>query len=377
MISWRTASESPSPSPDSSGGPDSDEIAETATEVAQDVLSTDWWLSEALPVVLRIAVILIAGFVIRHILVKIVNRAVLQTAKSRTKKIDHLDDDQVETAIDHKRDIVRAETIGKLFTNIVSIVVFTFVALLIFSELGFDIGPLIAGAGFLGVALGFGAQSLVADFMNGVFMMMEDQYAVGDVVRVTGESGTDSTGTVERVNLRTTEIRAIDGTLWFVRNGEIYSAGNMSQDWSRGVLDIGISYQADVARAKQVLASVGEEFAADQEFGSLVLKTPEVWGVQELGQDSVILRLVIKTRPGDHWVVSRQLLERIKYAFDEEGIQIPFPQRTVWLRQEPRDDGLEDPDEEAIAASVFDKDVGKLPDDESVDEGDSQSQSNS
>nr|MCH9816191.1 mechanosensitive ion channel family protein [Actinomycetes bacterium] len=203
----------------------------------------------------------------------------------------------------------------------------------ILAELGFNLAPLIAGAGILGVALGFGAQSLVADFLSGVFILMEDQYGVGDVVDVG-----DATGTVEEVQLRTTQIRSVDGVLWFVRNGEIMRVGNMSQDWSRTVLDIGIAYAADIPRAKAAMAEVGVKFAADPDHADSVLAVPEVWGVEDLAADSVVLRMVVKTHPGTQWSAARELRERIKLAFDEQGIEIPFQQRTVWLRREPGDE---------------------------------------
>ncbi|MCH9816296.1 MAG: mechanosensitive ion channel family protein, partial [Actinomycetia bacterium] len=122
--------------------------------------------------------------------------------------------------------------------------------------------------------------------------------------------------------------------LWTVRNGQINYIGNMSQGWSRGVLDIGIAYGTDIGQARDVLTEVGHDFCQTEEFGPKVLERPEVWGVQELGPDSVVMRMVIKTRPGDHWAVSRALREQIKEAFDQAGIEIPFPQRTLWLRDQ-------------------------------------------
>ena len=189
-------------------------------------------------------------------------------------------------------------------------------------EVGIDLGPLLAGAGVLGVAIGFGSQSLVRDFLSGTFILVEDQFGVGDIVDV-GEAS----GTVEAVSLRTTRLRAIDGTVWHVPNGEIRRVGNMSQHWSRALLDIEVAYDTVVEHARSVIKRVADAVWAEDDG---VLEEPELWGVEQLGANGVMLRLVVKTTPSQQWRVSRELRERIKVAFDEEGIEIPFPQQTVW-----------------------------------------------
>jgi small conductance mechanosensitive channel len=201
-------------------------------------------------------------------------------------------------------------------------VIWATAALMCLGEVGIDLGPLIAGAGVLGVAIGFGSQSLVRDFLSGAFILVEDQFGVGDIVDV-GEAS----GTVEAVSLRTTRLRAIDGTVWHVPNGEIRRVGNMSQHWSRALLDIEVAYDTVVAHARSVIKRVADAVWAEDDG---VLEEPELWGVEQLGANGVMLRLVVKTTPSQQWRVSRQLRERIKAAFDEEGIEIPFPQQTVW-----------------------------------------------
>jgi small conductance mechanosensitive channel len=158
-------------------------------------------------------------------------------------------------------------------------------------------------------------------------MLLEDQYGVGDVVD-TGEA----TGTVEGVTLRTTRIRSVDGTLWWVPNGEVRRLGNMSQDWARALLDIGVAYDTDTDHATEVIAGVARGMAEEPEYAEIFLDEPSVWGVENLGVDSIDIRLVIKTTPGDQWKIAREIRRRLKQAFDEEGIEIPFPQRTMWLR---------------------------------------------
>ena len=302
---------------------------EAVTDAAANLASTDWWFQDALPSAVRIAFIIAAALVLRWVLLALLKRAVARRAAS----VVDVPEDSGRALIVAERKAQRAKTLGALFRNIVTIIVMTLMVLLILGELGFDLAPLIAGAGIVGVALGFGAQSLVADFLSGIFILMEDQYGVGDVVDVG-----DATGTVEEVQLRTTQLRSVDGSLWFVRNGEIMRVGNMSQDWSRSVLDIGVAYATDVPKAKAAMTKVGEEFATDPEYSDSVLEVPEVWGVEDLAADSVVLRMVVKTHPGTQWTAARVLRERIKAAFDEQGIEIPFQQRTVWLRTDPADE---------------------------------------
>jgi moderate conductance mechanosensitive channel len=222
----------------------------------------------------------------------------------------------------------RIEALASVLRSIVSFVVWLVAGLLVLGELGFDLAPLLAGAGILGVAIGFGSQSLVKDFLSGFFILVEDQFGVGDIVDL--EPGIS--GTVEAVSLRTTRLRSVDGTVWHVPNGEIRRVGNMSQHWSRALLDVDVAYDTDLAHARTVIKRVADELWNE---GTDILEEPDVWGVESLGHHAVTLRLVVKTRPSRQWVVSRELRERIKRAFDAEGIEIPFPQQTVWMRPDP------------------------------------------
>lgn len=192
---------------------------------------------------------------------------------------------------------------------------------------GINVAPLIAGAGIVGLAIGFGAQDLIKDFVSGAFMLLEDQYGVGDIIDVG-----DATGKVEKVTLRTTRLRDVTGTVWHFPNGEIRRVGNLSQEWSRALLDVGVAYGTDIDHASSVIQSVAEAMADEPEYRELFLDRPEVWGVEDMAADAVLIRLVIKTLPGEQWPILRELRGRLKRAFDEEGIEIPFPQRTVWMR---------------------------------------------
>jgi moderate conductance mechanosensitive channel len=221
----------------------------------------------------------------------------------------------------------RAEALGTLATSVMRTVIWGFAILTVLGTLGINLGPLIAGAGIVGVALGFGAQNLVRDLLSGISMLLEDQYGVGDVVDLG-----DAAGVVEEVGLRTTRIRDVRGVVWHVPNGAITRVGNMTQGWSRLVLDVGIAYDADIDAVITLLEGILARFAVDDEVVADVLEPPEVWGVNELGASSVELRIAIKTVPGRQWDVGRRLRRVIKREFDAAGIEMPFPQRTVWHR---------------------------------------------
>ena len=212
----------------------------------------------------------------------------------------------------------RAATIGDVLANLVLALVWTVVALLVLGEVGVDLAPLVAGAGVIGVALGFGAQSLVRDFLSGLFIILEDQYGVGDVITVK-----EATGTVEDVSLRVTRFRAIDGTVWFVPNGEIRAVGNASMEWSRALIDVLISYDNDVAAVSRHVSEVTQEFAEDPVWDDVVLEPPELWGLQAMSPDGLTMRVVVKTAPGQQYAVGRDLRGRISDRLRREGVRGP------------------------------------------------------
>ena len=231
----------------------------------------------------------------------------------------------LETREHSMRTEQRVQALSSVLGSVASFAVFTIAGFLILGRLGVDLGPLLAGAGVIGVALGFGSQSLVKDFLSGIFILIEDQFGVGDIISL--DETTE--GTVEAVSLRTTRLRSVDGTVWHVPNGDINRVGNRSQRWSRALLDIEVAYTTDLDLATAVIDRVAQEVAQGND---KVLDPPEVWGVEALGPNSVVIRLVVKTTPAAQYVISRELLRKIKDAFDAEGIEIPFPQQTVWHR---------------------------------------------
>jgi len=223
----------------------------------------------------------------------------------------------------------RARTMASLLRTVGTAFIIVVAVLMALREIGLDITPLLAGAGVAGLAIGFGAQSLIKDVIAGFFILMEDQFRVGDVIQAAGVSGQ-----VERMSLRTTIVRDLQGTVHFIPNGEIKVASNLTKEWSRAVLEVGIDYQEDLDRTLHLLAEVGRELAADASFGPMVLEPPQVLGVESLGESQVTLRLLLKTLPSKQWDVARELRRRIKNRFDREKIAIPYPHRVVITRAE-------------------------------------------
>jgi small-conductance mechanosensitive channel len=216
----------------------------------------------------------------------------------------------------------RVEALATVLRSVVSFAIWTLAVFLVLGEVGINLGPLIAGAGIIGVALGFGSQSLVRDFLSGIFILVEDQYGVGDIVDL-GEAS----GVVEVVSLRTTRIRSVDGTVWHVPNGAIPRVGNMSQHWSRALVDVQVAHGTDVAAASAIMERVAGEVARER--AGWVLDAPEVWGVEELGPHGLSIRLVLKTMPSRQYDVSRLLRERIHDAFESEGIELASAYQTM------------------------------------------------
>ncbi|HJM29364.1 MAG: mechanosensitive ion channel family protein [Acidimicrobiales bacterium] len=288
---------------------------------------------------LTIIIVLLVGFIGSRLMRKTITHfgerltderqsralAQLQKIKGKVKAGKVVRDEQSEL-----RTKARTETLTSVLSSITNLAIWTVVALMALGEIGVNLGPLIAGAGIVGVAVGFGAQSIVKDFLSGMFMLVEDQYGVGDSVDVGIASGT-----VERMTLRTTILRDTNGSVWYIPNGEIARVGNRSQVWSRAVLDIDVAYDTDLRHAQDVMKRVAVGLWEDEEFvEGDIIEEPKVVGVQNLGIDGITLRLVAKTDPSEQWAVARELRIRIKEAFDVEGIEMPFPQRTVWINQE-------------------------------------------
>jgi len=281
---------------------------------------------------MRILVIILAALLIRWLLHRAIRRLANSTTRASMPALLKPLKERTAPAVEEEAQFIperrrqRAEAIGSVLRSFVTAVVFTMAALLIFGELGFNLGPLLASAGIVGVALGFGAQSLVKDFLTGMFMLMEDQYGVGDII----DAG-EAKGTVEAVGLRTTRLRDVEGTVWYIPNGQINRVGNKSQEWARALLDVSVSYDTDLRQAEEIIKDVADSMWHDPEWSARLLEEPEIWGVENLGREGIDIRMGIKTRPSEQFKVMRELRTRLKERFDAEGIQTTSPQRSIWM----------------------------------------------
>jgi small-conductance mechanosensitive channel len=278
---------------------------------------------------LRVLIILVVGWLVAWFVRRLIRRAVAPIGNNKRPRpkeprqtpFGFIDTGGVATA----RRAQRAKTMADVLCSIVTVIIWGIAALVALGEIGINLAPLLAGAGVLGIALGFGAQSLVRDFLAGFFMLVEDQFGVGDVIDVGSVVGSDKgvSGTVEGVSLRTTRIRDVEGIVWHVPNGEIKRVGNKSQQWSRALLDIDVDYDTDISKATSVIKATADAIWHEDEWKDSILAEPEVWGIEALGATSVKIRLVVQTLPLEQWRVARELRARIKAAFDEAGIETP------------------------------------------------------
>jgi moderate conductance mechanosensitive channel len=241
---------------------------------------------------------------------------------------------RIELAVDDGDDSVttlrerRGRTISQLLRSMGRVVIYAIAILLTFNVF-IDIGPILAGAGILGLAVSFGAQSLVKDVISGFFILFENQFAIGDVIEVAGHSGV-----VEKMTLRVVVLRDGEGVMHVVPNGEIKVVSNKTRGWSRAVVDVGVPYEENVDRALEVLRDEAAQFSTDKAWGTQLDGPVEVLGVESLSDSAVVLRTMIRTQPGSQWSVAREFRRRIKNRFDKETLDIPYPQRRVHVRVE-------------------------------------------
>ena len=227
---------------------------------------------------------------------------------------------RAETALVDERRKQRVEALGAILRSAASVTIFAIAGFAIVGDLGINLAPLLASAGVVGVAIGFGAQSLVKDYLSGIFMLVEDQYGVGDVITVG-----DATGTVETVTLRVTRVRDVNGIVWHIRNGTIDTVGNESQGWARAVIDFPVPFAADLAGIRELLAGTGDEMWNEPSWRAVMLEAPEVWGAQQITSSEVTMRMVVKTAPLRQWEIEREMRARVKRALKEAGIMPPPP----------------------------------------------------
>jgi moderate conductance mechanosensitive channel len=281
--------------------------------------SSDWLLAKPIAVLVILAMALLIRFVLHRVIRKIAAGAAEGTvpgvlARSHGGRF-------LSGPLLSERRKQRAETMASVLNSVTTGVILAIALLMILDVVGLPIGPLIASAGIVGVALGFGAQSLVKDFLSGIFLILEDQYGVGDLV----DTGMGTVGTIEAVGLRVTRLRDGSGVVWYVRNGEILQVGNHSQGWSTAIVDVSVAYTENIPRVQHLIGETAEAMAEEDGWKEKILEPPTVAGVESVTGTAVTIRVVVKCVPNEHLGVQRELRERIKAAFDREGVRVPPP----------------------------------------------------
>jgi len=264
-------------------------------------------------------VIILGALIVLIVIISIIRR--------RLKRI-------FERKIPEEKIILRKRTLtfNSVVSNLIIVIAFIAAALIIAGELGISVTPLLAGAGVAGIVIGFGAQSLIKDLINGIFILFEQWYQVGDIITISGINGT-----VERFNLRTTVIRDLEGTVHYFPNGEISVLGNRTQLWSRAVIDVGVHYKENTDRVVEVLEGIFDDIMKDKEYGRSIMERPSILGgggVSELGDSAVVFKVICQVTAGEQWNIERQLRKRVKDRFDKLGIEIPYPCTNVYMRED-------------------------------------------
>ncbi|MFO8100557.1 MAG: mechanosensitive ion channel family protein [Dehalococcoidia bacterium] len=274
----------------------------------------DWLRKHAAQIALVIFAAYVAHRVLKSIIPPVVRRSVMHHDK---RQISPRDLEELEQ---------RAETLSHFLAGAVKAIIIIIAIFMILPELGLEIGPLLAGAGVIGIAIGFGAQNTIRDFLAGIFVIMEDQYGRDDVVTVAG-----ITGTVEEVNIRRTVLRDLDGIVHVVPNGEITTASNYTKDWSRIKLDVSVGYGEDLDHVIEVINRVGKELAEDEDWKNFIINPPQVLRVNKFGDSGIDIRVLGETKPLRQWAIGGELRLRLKRVFDQEGIEIPWPHTKLYL----------------------------------------------
>lgn len=320
-----SASPSPSPSPDEEASVAGDQLNALQTFLHD---AADATISLAATVVVVFVLWLIARRVIKGVTRSIAEGAPLNNRKARKAlakaRIEIPEVDTTEARLEAERRRQRAGTIRTVLNSAITVLAVVVVAVALLSVFGIPVGPLIASAGIAGVALGFGAQSLVKDVLAGIFMLLEDQYGVGDIVDL-GEA----IGSVEEVGLRSTRLRSIDGTVWYVPNGEIRRVGNMTRLWSRVLMEVRFSYDTDVDAARQAMLDAVTAARADEDINMAILSEPEVPGIEAFEFNAFMLRLMVQVNPATQWEVQRAVRRQMRITFARRNLRLAVPDQAM------------------------------------------------
>ena len=267
------------------------------------------WLAQPASAVLRIIFVLLIAVLVRIVAHRLINKITSRVAQGGGNG-------KSDAVLLGERRRQRAKALGSILRNAASVLIFGIAAVTIAGDLGLNLAPVLASAGVLGLAIGFGAQSLVRDFLSGIFMLLEDQYGVGDVI----DAG-DATGTVEAVSLRVTRLRDVNGVVWHVRNGTINRIGNESQGWARAVVDFPVAYDQDLPQVRQTMKDTADQMWTEPRWHDVIMEEPEVWGVESVSSEAIVMRLVARTLPLRQWEVARELRERLKNALASASVR--------------------------------------------------------
>ena len=277
--------------------------------------------SESILIWLKVQGLTILLVIILAIVGLVLLRMITKHLKKKVQSLDGEDDSLLDK---------RTDTITGVIWTTGSVIIVGTALLIVLEELGVPIFPVLASVGFVGLAFGLGAQTIVKDMISGLFILIENQYTIGDVIIVSGV-----TGTVEFITLRKTIIRDLYGTVYHVPNGEVRTVANKSRDWSRALVEVGITYDADLDKAIGALQQIGKVLDEESIYADVVIETPLVTGVEGLDESSVRLRIMVKTMPGTEWDVQRYLRRQIRLVFAEQGIDIAFPTRQIQIVGSP------------------------------------------
>lgn len=274
------------------------------------------WLIYELPAILIILIVMMFMLRLNRMIFRRLNKLLI----SRTRK--HQEEESAETE-------KRINTLTGILKGIGRIIIWSIFMMIILKRLGIDIAPILAGAGILGLAVGFGAQELVRDVISGFFMLLENQIRTGDVARINGTSGL-----VERIELRTTTLRDVDGIVHIFQNGKINTLSNLTKEWSAIPLDIGVAYKEDVDHVMDIMRKVGDELMDTPGFMEDILEPIEIFGLDQFADSALVIKARFKTKPNRQWFIGREYRRRLKKAFDQHGIEIPFPHTTIYWGEE-------------------------------------------
>ncbi|MCF8301891.1 MAG: mechanosensitive ion channel family protein [Bacteroidales bacterium] len=294
------------------------ELLNIDNELISNILAQfNKWVAESLPAIL-VAIIV---FIIALKSINLLEKKIRKTVEKRK-----LEKEETEDTGEYDK---RINTLIGIFKGAAKITLWIILIMILLKHFGINIGPLLAGAGIVGLAIGFGAQELVRDIISGFFLLLENQVRTGDVAIINGTGGL-----VEKIELRTVTLRDFSGVVHIIQNGKINTMSNMTKEWSAMVFDVGVAYKEDTEQVMKIMKEVGDELKKDPEFGNHIIEPIEVFGLDKFGDSAIIIKARLKTKPIQQWTIGREYRKRLKKAFDEQNIEIPFPHTTVYWGEE-------------------------------------------